>query len=119
MITIWHNPACGTSRTVLAMIRAAGHEPTIVAYLETPPDHAALTAALARLQIAPRDLLRKKAPPYAELGLDDPAIGDGEIIAAMLAHPILIERPVVFTPKGARLCRPAERVQDLLERADP
>ena len=113
-VTIYHNPACGTSRSVLGLIRAAGIEPRVVEYLKTPPDEATLRDLLARTGLHARDLLRRKGTPAGELGLDDPAVGEETIIAAMLAHPILIERPVVVTPRGAALCRPPERVQALL-----
>ena len=112
--TIWHNPACGTSRSVLAMLREAGIEPRIVEYLKTPPDEATLRGLLARMGISARDLLRRRGTPATELGLDRPEVGEDAIIAAMLAHPILIERPVVVTERGAALCRPAERVRALL-----
>ena len=114
-VTIYHNPACGTSRNVLAMIRASGVEPEIVEYLKTPPDRATLMDLLARTGLRPRELLREKGTPYADLGLADPALADDELVDAMLAHPILIERPVVVTARGARLCRPSERVLDLLD----
>lgn len=114
-VTIWHNPACGTSRNTLAIIRAAGEEPEIVEYLKTPPDLATLSATIARLGVPVRALLRRKGTPYDDLGLDDPSIGDDRILDLMLAHPILIERPVVLTPRGARICRPSERVFDLLD----
>ena len=114
-VTIWHNPACGTSRNTLALIRASGVEPTIIEYLKTPPDRAALTAAIAAMGGGPRALLREKGTPYSELGLGDPALSNDTLIDAMLAHPILINRPVVATAKGTRLCRPSERVLDLLD----
>jgi arsenate reductase len=113
-VRIYHNPACGTSRTVLGIIRSAGIEPEVVEYLKTPPDEPTLRDLLARMGIPARALLRLKGTPAAELGLDDPAVGEDAIIAAMLAHPILIERPVVVTERGAALCRPAEKVQALL-----
>ena len=112
--TIYHNPACGTSRYGLGLSRAPGIEPRVVEYLKTPPDEATLRGLLARMGLRARDLLRRKGTPAGELGLDDPAVGEEAIIAAMLAHPILIERPVVVTPHDAALCRPAERVQALL-----
>ncbi|MFL1461671.1 arsenate reductase (glutaredoxin) [Roseococcus sp. DSY-14] len=114
-VTIWHNPACGTSRNVLAMIRNSGEEPVIRDYLRQPPDAAALRDALARTGLPARALLRRKGAPFAELGLDDPALDEEALIAAMLAHPILIERPLVFTARGARLCRPSEVVLEILE----
>ena len=114
-VTIHHNPACGTSRNTLAMIRASGEEPVVIEYLTTPPSRARLKELIAALGVAPRDLLRRKGTPYAELGLDDPSLTDDQILDAMLAHPILIERPIVETPRGARLCRPSEAVLDLLD----
>lgn len=113
-ITIYHNPDCGTSRNVLGLIRNSGVEPTIVEYLKTPPDRATLTALIATMGVPVRALLREKGTPYAALGLDDPALGDDVLIDAMLAHPILINRPIVVTPLGTRLCRPSEQVLDLL-----
>lgn len=113
-ITIWHNPDCGTSRNVLALIRNSGAEPQIVEYLKTPPDRATLMDAIARMGIAPRALLREKGTPFAELGLGDPSLPDDALLDAMLAHPILINRPVVFTPLGVKLCRPSEAVLDIL-----
>ena len=113
-VTIYHNPACGTSRNVLDMIREAGVEPKIVEYLKHPPSRAELEKILARAGLKVRDILRKKAPPYAEMGLDDPALSDDAIFAAIAAHPVLIERPIVVSPKGARLCRPQEAVLELL-----
>lgn len=114
-VTIFHNPACGTSRNTLAMIEASGVEPTVVEYLKTPPSRERLEALIAAMGIAPRELLREKGTPYAELGLDDPALTDAQLIDAMMAHPILINRPIVETDKGTRLCRPSERVLDLLD----
>jgi arsenate reductase len=113
-VTIYHNPACGTSRNVLAFIRNAGVEPTIVEYLKTPPDRAALTDLLKRMNIRPRELLREKGTPYAELGLADARWTDEQLIDQMLAHPILINRPIVVTPRGVKLCRPSETVLDML-----
>lgn len=113
-VTIYHNPACGTSRNTLALIRATGIEPRVVEYLKTPPDRAALTAIAAAVG-GPRALLRERGTPFAQLGLGDPALGDDALIDAMLAQPILIERPVVVTPRGTALCRPSERVLDLLD----
>ena len=112
--TIYHNPACGTSRTVLGLLREAGIEPRVVEYLKTPPDETTLRGLLARMGISARDLLRTRGTPAAALGLDDPAADEDAIIAAMLAQPILIDRPVVVTERGAALCRPAERVRALL-----
>ena len=114
-VTIYHNPACGTSRNTLALIRATGVEPEIIPYLDSPPDRATLKALIARMGIAPRDLLRRKGTPYAELGLDDPALSDDQLIDAMIAHPILIERPIVVAPRGAKLCRPSEEVLAILD----
>jgi arsenate reductase len=113
-VTIWHNPKCGTSRKVLAMIRAKGIEPTIVDYLKQPPSVAAIKSVLKEMGAKPRDLLRRRGTPYDALGLDDGRLGDAALIAAMHAHPILIERPVVRTPTGTRLCRPPERLEDIL-----
>jgi arsenate reductase len=115
-ITIYHNPACGTSRNVLALIRNTGDEPTVVEYLKAPPDHATLQRLIAAMGIPARELLRRKGTPYDELGLDDPAWSDEQLIGFMLAHPILINRPVVVTPLGTRLCRPSEAVLDILPR---
>ncbi|WNK20280.1 arsenate reductase (glutaredoxin) [Halomonas piscis] len=113
---IYHNPDCGTSRNTLAMIKASGESPGVIEYLKTPPSRERLVTLLSMMEIAPRDLLRRKGTPYDELGLDDPALNDDQLIDAMLAHPILINRPIVVTDKGARLCRPSERVLELLER---
>jgi arsenate reductase len=113
-VTIWHNPKCATSRKVLEMIRAAGVTPDIVDYVKTPPSAAAIKAALKAMGMKPHALLRRKGTPYEELGLEDASLSDAALIAAMHEHPILIERPVVQTPKGARLCRPPERVEEIL-----
>lgn len=113
-IVIYHNPACGTSRNTLAMIRQAGFEPQIVEYLKAPPSRAQLVELLALMGSKPRDILREKGTPYAELGLGDPALSDDAILDAIMAHPILINRPIVVTDKGARLCRPSEVVLQLL-----
>jgi arsenate reductase (glutaredoxin) len=113
-VTIYHNPHCGTSRNVLALLRERGIEPDIVLYLETPPDRATLQDLLARLKLAPRALMRRKEAVYGELGLDDAAKSDAELIDAMVAHPILIERPIVVTDRGVRLCRPAEKLAEIL-----
>jgi arsenate reductase len=113
-ITIWHNPKCSTSRKVLELIRAAGVEPTVVDYVKTPPSVADIKAVLAEMGAKPRDLLRRRGTPYDELGLDDAKLRDADLIAAMHAHPILIERPVVRAAKGTRLCRPAERLEEIL-----
>ena len=114
MITIYHNADCGTSRNTLAMIRNAGIEPRVIEYLKTPPSRAELTELLRQLGLTPRQLLREKGTPFAELGLDDPALTDDQLIDAMMDHPILINRPIVVTPLGAKLCRPSELVLDLL-----
>ncbi|KAA2212363.1 arsenate reductase (glutaredoxin) [Teichococcus oryzae] len=113
-VLIYHNPACGTSRNTLAMIRDAGIEPRIVEYLKAPPSREELAGLLGRMGIGPRGLLRQKGTPYAELGLDNPALGDDQLLDAMMAHPVLINRPIVVTPLGARLCRPPETVLDIL-----
>jgi arsenate reductase len=113
-ITIYHNPACGTSRNTLALIRNSGAEPRIIHYLETPPDRAQLLALIAAMGIPVRELLRRKGTPYDELGLDDPGWSGEQLLGFMLAHPILINRPIVVTPLGTRLCRPSEAVLDLL-----
>ena len=117
-VTIYHNPACGTSRNTLAMIRQSGEEPQVIEYLKTPPDEAALRGLLRDMGLAPRDLLRRKGTPYDELGLDDPKWKDEDLIGFMLAHPVLINRPIVVTSKGTRLCRPSEAVLDILENPD-
>ena len=113
-ITIYHNPACGTSRNVLAMIRNSGEEPVVIEYLKTPPDRATLTALIAAMGVPVRAVLREKGTPYAELGLDDPKWSDEQLIGFMLQHPILINRPIVVTPLGTMLCRPSETVLDIL-----
>jgi arsenate reductase (glutaredoxin) len=113
-VVIYHNPACSTSRKVLGMIRDAGAEPRVVEYLKTPPSRAELLDLLRRMKMTPRELLRRRGTPYDELGLDDPKQTDDALIDAILAHPILMERPVVVGPRGVRLCRPAERVQEVL-----
>jgi arsenate reductase (glutaredoxin) len=118
MVTIYHNPACGTSRNTLAMIRQSGVEPEVILYLQNPPTRAKLEELIAAMGIAPRDLLRRKGTPYDDLRLDDPALSDAALIDAMMAHPILINRPIVETPKGVRLCRPSEAVLDILENPD-
>jgi arsenate reductase len=114
-VTIYHNPACGTSRNTLAMIRQSGKEPEIIEYLKTPPDRAKLRELIKAMGISVRALLREKGTPYAELNLADPKWSDDELIDFMLAYPILINRPIVVTAKGTRLCRPSEAVLDLLE----
>src|SRR4051812_29272866 len=113
-VTIWHNPKCATSRKVLEMIRKTGAEPHIVEYIKTPPSAAEIKAALKEMGLKPRELLRRKGTPYDELGLDDPKLSDAALVAAMAKHPILIERPVVMSRKGARLCRPPERLEEIL-----
>ncbi len=113
-ITIYHNPACGTSRNVLALIRNSGVEPTVIEYLKTPPDRATLERLISAMGLPVRDVLREKETPYAELGLADPKWSDAELIDCMLQHPILIQRPIVATPLGTRLCRPSEAVLDIL-----
>ena len=113
-ITIYHNPACGTSRNTLAMIRQSGEEPQVIEYLKTPPTRERLVDLIEAMGVSPRDVLREKGTPYAELGLDDPKWSDDEIVDFMLAHPILINRPIVETPLGTRLCRPSEAVLDIL-----
>lgn len=113
-ITIFHNPACGTSRNTLALIRNSGQEPQVIEYLKTPPGKETLRELLAGMNMAPRALLRKKGTPYEELGLDDAKWTDEQLIDFMLAHPILINRPIVVTPLGTRLCRPSEEVLDIL-----
>jgi arsenate reductase len=113
-VTIYHNPACGTSRNTLALIRNAGVEPQVIAYLETPPSRAVLRELIGRMGIPVRALLREKGTPFHELGLGDPAFSDDALLDAMLAHPILINRPIVVSPRGVRLCRPSEAVLDLL-----
>jgi arsenate reductase len=113
-VTIYHNPDCGTSRNTLAMIRQSGVEPTVIEYLKTPPSRDRLKELVAAIGIPVRALLREKGTPYKELGLDDPKWTDDELLDFMMAHPILINRPIVVTPKGTRLCRPSEAVVDLL-----
>lgn len=112
--TIYHNPNCGTSRNTLALIRHAGIEPTIIEYLRDPPTRERLVELIAAAGLSVRDALRQKGTPYAELGLDDPALSDEQLLDAMLAEPILINRPFVETPLGTRLCRPSEVVLDLV-----
>ena len=113
-VTIYHNPACGTSRNTLALIRNSSEEPTIIEYLITPPSRTVLIQLIKDAGLAVRDAIRQKGAPYAELGLDNPALGDATLIDAMLAQPILINRPFVVTEKGTRLCRPSELVLDIL-----
>ena len=113
-ITIYHNPNCGTSRNTLAMIRASGAEPVVIEYLKTPPSRAELTRLLARAGMSVRDVLRQKGTPYAELGLDNPSLSDDALLDAIAAHPILMNRPIVESELGVKLCRPSELVLDLL-----
>lgn len=113
-VTIYHNPNCGTSRNTLGLIRNSGIEPTVIDYLNHPPDHASLVDLIAKAGLTVRGAIREKGTPYLELGLDKPGVSDGQLIAAMLSHPILINRPFVVTPLGVRLCRPSELVLDIL-----
>ena len=113
-ITIYHNPACGTSRNTLAMIRQSGEEPVVIEYLKAPPSRDRLIELLHKMSMTPRQLLREKGTPYAALGLADPKWTDDELIDVMMKHPILINRPIVDTPKGVRLCRPSETVLEIL-----
>jgi arsenate reductase len=113
-VTIYHNPACGTSRNTLAMIRQSGEEPVIIEYLKDPPSRERLVELIRAMNIPVRGLLRQKGTPYDELGLDDPKWTDNELIDFMIRHPILINRPIVVTDKGVRLCRPSEAVLDIL-----
>ena len=117
-ITIYHNPDCGTSRNTLAIIRQSGEEPQVIEYLKTPPSRERLVELIEAMAMTPRALLREKGTPYAELGLGDPKWSDDEILDFMLAHPILINRPVVVTPKGTVLARPSEAVLDILPNPD-
>lgn len=114
--TIYHNPACGTSRNTLGLITAAGVEPAVIHYLDTPPSRAELVSPIERMDISPRELLREKGTLYAELGLDDPTLSNEQLIDAMVVHPILINRPIVVGPKGVKLCRPSEEVLAVLDR---
>lgn len=113
-IIIYHNPDCGTSRNTLAMIRNSGIEPHVIEYLKSPPSRALLESLISRAGMKPRDLLREKGTPYADLGLDDPTLEDEALLDAMMAHPVLINRPLVVSPLGVKLCRPSEAVLDLL-----
>jgi arsenate reductase len=113
-VTVYHNPACGTSRNVLALIRNTGEEPEIVEYLKTPPTRSELVDLIRRMSIPVRDLLRRKGTPYHKLGLDDPKLDDDRLLDLMIEHPILIDRPIVVSPLGVRLCRPSETVLNLL-----
>jgi arsenate reductase len=117
-ITIYHNPDCGTSRNTLAMIRQSGEEPEVIEYLKTPPSRERLVELIASMALTPRELLREKGTPYAELALGDPKWSDDELIDFMMAHPILINRPIVVTPLGTKLCRPSEAVLDILPNPD-
>ncbi|KQU72385.1 arsenate reductase [Aminobacter sp. DSM 101952] len=114
-VTIYHNPSCGTSRNALELLRASGEDPVVIEYLKSPPTREKLVALLAAMEMSPRALLREKGTPYGELGLSDPKWTDDQLIDFMTAHPILINRPIVKTPKGTRLCRPSEAVLDLLD----
>jgi arsenate reductase len=118
-VVIYHNPACGTSRNTLAMIRNAGIEPHVIEYLKTPPSRVMLQQLMQRAELTPRDLLRQKGTPYDELGLDDPTLSDEQLVNAMMEHPILINRPLVVTGLGVKLCRPSEAVLDILPRPQP
>ena len=113
-IVIYHNPECGTSRNALAMIRNAGIEPHVIEYLTTPPSRRMLENLIERADITPRALLREKGTPFAELGLDNPELSDAQLVDAMLAHPLLINRPIVVSPLGVKLCRPSEEVLELM-----
>ena len=113
-VTIYHNPACGTSRNTLALIRNSGAEPTVIEYLKTPPARDELAELIRRMGVPVRAVLREKGTPFAELGLGDPALSDDQLLDAMMAHPILINRPIVVTPLGVQLCRPSEAVLDIL-----
>jgi arsenate reductase (glutaredoxin) len=117
-VIIYHNPECGTSRNTLAMIRQSGEEPKVIEYLKTPPSREKLVELIAAMRMTPRELLREKGTPYADLGLADPKWSDDELIDFMLAHPILINRPIVVTPLGVRLARPSEAVLDILPNPD-
>ena len=114
MVTIYHNPGCSTSRKVLGMLRQSGTEPTVIEYLKTPPSKAELKSLLKQMGMTPRQLLRRRGTPYDELGLGDVAKTDEQLIDAIVAHPILMERPVVVSDKGVRLCRPPEKVMEIL-----
>lgn len=113
-VTIYHNPSCGTSRNTLAMIRNAGIEPAVIEYLKTPPTREQLRGLIARMGVGVRDVLREKGTPYADLHLDDPGLTDDQLLDAMMEHPVLINRPIVVTPLGVKLCRPSELVLDIL-----
>jgi len=113
-VTIFHNPACGTSRNTLGLIRNSGVEPEVIEYLKTPPGREQLADLIRRMGVPVREVMRRKGTPYAELGLDDPSLSDDQLLDAMMTHPILINRPIVATPLGVRLCRPSEVVLDIL-----
>jgi arsenate reductase (glutaredoxin) len=113
-VIIYHNPQCGTSRNTLGLIRNAGIEPHIIEYVKTPPTRLLLRQLIERMGVSVRDVIREKGTPYRELGLDDPSLNDDQLLDAMMAHPILINRPIVVTPMGVRLCRPSETVLDVL-----
>lgn len=117
-VTIYHNPACGTSRNTLAMIRQSGEEPVIIEYLKTPPSRAELVELAAAMGLSVRDILRQKGTPYDELGLGNPDLTDDQLLDQIMQHPILINRPIVVTDKGVRLCRPSEAVLDILANSD-
>lgn len=117
-VTIYHNPKCGTSRNTLAFIRETGFEPEIIEYLKTPPTREQLVELIEAMGISARDLLRRKGTPFDELGLDDPSLSEERLIDAMMEHPILINRPIVSTPKGVKLCRPSESVWEILDRPE-
>ncbi len=114
-LTIYHNPACGTSRNTLEMMRQSGEHPEVIEYLQTPPTREKLGELIAAMGMAPRELLREKGTPYAELGLDNPALTNEQLVDAMMAHPILINRPIVVSNRGVALCRPSEKVLALLD----
>ena len=117
-VTIYHNPACGTSRNTLAMIRQSGEEPVVIEYLKTPPSREQLVELIAAMDLTTRDLLRQKGTPYDELGLGNPDLIEDQLLERMIEYPILINRPIVVTEKGVRLCRPSERVLDILPNPD-
>ncbi|MCT4520760.1 arsenate reductase (glutaredoxin) [Streptomyces sp. II-2-2-2] len=114
-LTIYHNPACGTSRNTLEMMRQSGEDPVVIEYLQAPPTREKLVELLAAMGMSPRELLRQKGTPYAELGLDNPALTNEQLVDAMMAHPILINRPIVVSDRGVALCRPSEKVLALLD----
>ncbi|WP_083279732.1 MULTISPECIES: arsenate reductase (glutaredoxin) [Stenotrophomonas] len=115
-LTIYHNPACGTSRNTLEMMRQSGEDPVVIEYLQAPPTREKLVELLAAMGMPPRELLRQKGTPYAELGLDNPALTNEQLVDAMMAHPILINRPIVVSDRGVALCRPSEKVLALLDK---